>query len=207
VSNGRLYRVYADPDKRKYKSVTRPEHEHGKQELDGITWVMAQDHLTYDAGVRNVVFRDIFLEKPRIGFSVHVDNDHFSRSYYPGAKMPQQSQISFENIRVLHDQKTILINIGTPIDSLMIANSSLRDNRILFHGLKVIDDYGPTKVGMSGCVFRHPDALDLMENMIPNKHISLKTTGSIELSEKFSARVVPGQGTITVDSDLTGLRK
>jgi hypothetical protein len=207
VSQGRLYRVFAAPDKRKYKSVTRPTHERGRQELDGITWVMVQDYPTYDAGVRNVTFRDIFLERPRTGFSVHVDNDHFSRSVYPGAKLPQQAQLSFDNIRVLHNEETILINVRTPVDVLAVANSSLRHNRIVFHGLPIVPDYLPTKINLTGCSFNHPGALDLVENLVPGKQITLKTTGSVELSEKFSARVIPGKGTITVDSDLTGLKK
>jgi hypothetical protein len=70
--------------------------------LDGITWGVVQDDVTYTAGVRNVVFRDIFLRKPRVGFSVHFDNDAYSRSYYPGAPIPAQEQLHFDNIRVLH---------------------------------------------------------------------------------------------------------
>ena len=168
---------------------------------------MVQDYPTYDAGVRNVTFRDIFLERPRTGFSVHVDNDHFSRSVYPGAKLPQQAQLSFDNIRVLHNEETILINVRTPVDVLAVANSSLRHNRIVFHGLPIVPDYLPTKINLTGCSFNHPGALDLVENLVPGKQITLKTTGSVELSEKFSARVIPGKGTITVDSDLTGLKK
>ncbi len=53
--------------------------------MDGINWGVVQNDVTYTAGVRNVIFRDIFLEKPRIGFSIHFDNDKYSRSYYPGA--------------------------------------------------------------------------------------------------------------------------
>jgi hypothetical protein len=47
----------------------------------------------------------------------------------------------------------------------------------------------------------------LVVNKVPRKVISLKTAGSIELSDDFSAVVVPGEGSIAVDSDLTGLRK
>lgn len=73
--------------------------------LDGICWVVTQDETVYTAGVRNVSFRNIFLEKARIGFSVHFDNDRYSRSYYPGAAVPKQENLIFDNIRVLHKEK------------------------------------------------------------------------------------------------------
>ena len=96
ISNGRIYRVQAQADGMVYKSVTQPAHKSGSRVLDGINWGVVQSDITYTAGVRNVVFRDIYLEKPRIGFSVHFDNDDYSRSYYPGAIIPKQEQLSFE---------------------------------------------------------------------------------------------------------------
>jgi hypothetical protein len=207
VSNGRLYRVFAKPDETKYKSVTQPSHASGAQELDGITWVVVQNDVTYTAGVRNVVFRDIFLGKPRIGFSVHFDNDKFSRSYYPGAKIPKQEQLTFDNIRVLHDQRTEFLSIGTPVDVLTISNSSFRNNRINFRGNKAMPDYLRTKINLYGCVFNHPGAMELITNSVPNKEIVLKTSSNLELHDDFSATITPGSGKITVDSDLTGLRK
>lgn len=207
VSQGRLYRVFAKPDETKYKSVTPPTHESGSQELDGITWVVVQNDVTYTAGVRNVVFRDIFLAKPRIGFSVHFDNDKFSRSYYPGAKIPQQEQLTFDNIRVLHDQRTEFLSIGTPVDVLTISNSSIRNNRINFRGNKAMPDYLRTKINLYGCVFNQPGPMELVTNTVPNKEIFLKTSANTELHDDFTATVSAGPGKITVDSDLTGLRK
>jgi hypothetical protein len=207
VSNGRLYRVFAKPDETKYKSTTQPMHETGSQELDGITWVVVQNDVTYTAGVRNVVFRDIFLHKPRIGFSVHFDNDKFSRSYYPGAKVPQQEQLTFDNIRVLHDQRTEFLSIGTPVDVLTITNSSFKNNRINFHGNKAMPDYGKTKINLYGCVFTQAGAMDLLTNSVPNKEIFLKTSSNLERHDDFSARIVAGSGKVSVDSDLTGLKR
>jgi hypothetical protein len=207
VANGRLYRVFGNPDGKRYPSTTQPSHESGSQVLDGITWVVVQNDVTYTAGVRNVVFRDIFLGKPRIGFSVHFDNDKFSRSYYPGAKVPKQEQLTFDNIRVLHDQKTEFLSIGTPVDVLTIANSSFRNNRINFHGNKAMPDYGRTKINLYGCVFNHPGAMDLLVNSVPKKEIVLKTSSNLEFHDDFSAKVTAGPGKITVDSDLTGLKR
>lgn len=207
VSNGRLYRVFGNADGKQYPSTTRPAHERGAQVLDGITWVVVQDDVTYTAGVRNVVFRDIFLEKPRIGFSVHFDNDRFSRSYYPGAKVPRQEQLTFDHIRVLHDEKTDFLSVGTPVDVLTISNSSLRNSRIDFRGNKAMADYLPTKINLYGCVFNQAGAMELLTNSVPNKRIVLQTSSNVALQDDFKALVNAGPGTVIVESDLPGLKK
>ena len=206
VSEGRLYRVQMQPDGKVFKSVTRPTHTSGKMVLDGINWGMAQSDVTYTAGVRNVVFRDIFLHKPRIGFSIYFDNNNYSRSYYPGAQIPMQERISFENIQVLQE-KTTFLNIGTPVDVVTIVNSSFKENRIQFVSNKAMQDYGKTTINMIGCNFGHPGKMDLVVNQVPKKAIVLKTASSVELSDRFSAAVVAGEGKISLESDLTGLRK
>jgi hypothetical protein len=207
VSEGRLYRVQAKPDGTLYKSVTRPTHTSGSVTLDGIAWGMVQNDVTYTAGVRNVVFRDIFLEKPRVAFSIHFDNDRYSRSYYPGARIPVQENLSFDNVRVLYDAPADFLHVKTPVDVVSIANSSLRNSRISFGSNKAMDDYRKTHINMTGCTFGFAGKLPLVVNAVPNKVIVLRTSASVELSDNFSAAVVPGGGTITVDSDLTGLRK
>lgn len=207
VSNGRLYRVQAKPDGTKFTSETRPVHESGSQILDGIPWGVVQTDVTYTAGVRNVVFRDIFLEKPRIGFSVHFDNDKYSRSYYPGSEIPKQEHLLFDNVRIIHDQPVVLIDVGTPVDVLTITNSVFRNSRINFHGNKAMPDYLKTIINITGCVFKFDGPLEIVTNSVENKEIVLQTDSNIELCDNFSARVVPGNGKISYDSDLTGLKK
>jgi hypothetical protein len=207
VANGRVYRVKANADGKIYKSLTQPSHAAGVQMLDSINWVMVQNDVTYTAGVRNVVFRNIFLEKPRTSFSVHFDNDKYSRSYYPGAEIPKQEQLTFDNIRVLHDQPTELFSIGTPMDVVTISNSSIRNNKITFRGNKAMTDYLKTRINIYGCVFNQKGSMTLINNSVNGKEVYLKTSSNIELNDDFSALIVPGNGKITVDSDLTGLKK
>jgi hypothetical protein len=206
VSNGRIYRVQADPDGTVYTSLTRPTHASGSVTLDGITWGAGQSDVMYTAGVRNVVFRDIFLEKPRVGFSVHFANDRFDRSYYPGAQIPKQEQLNFDNIRIKHEQQIPFVEVVTPVDVLTVANSSLRNNCIEFRSNSAMPDYLKTRVNMIGCVFSHKGVMDVVTNSVDNKEVVLKTSASVELHDDFSAQVVPGNGTITVESDLTGLK-
>ncbi len=206
VSNGRIYRVNADPDGKRYKSTTRPTHTQGTKELDGIKWVMTQEDVEYAAGVRNVTFRDIYLEKPRTGFSIHFDNGKWSRSYYPGAEIPMQEQLTFDNIRVLHDQTISLISVNTPVDVFTISNSIIKNNNISFHGNKAMSDYLKTQINIYGCTFKKDGQLQLVTNSVEGKKIILKSFSNIEVNDSFSATVIPGGGKIVVESDLTGLK-
>ena len=179
VSAGRLYRVKAAPDSTIYTSKTAPTHEKGTVVLDDIPWAMVQDDVTYTAGVRNVIFRNIFLRKPRTAFSVHFDNDRFSRSYYPGAAVPQQEQLTFDNIRVLHDEPKDFLSVNTPMDVVTISNSSFRNTPLHFHGNKALADYLPTTLNVYGCVFNGPSPEELLINELDNKKITLLTSANV----------------------------
>jgi hypothetical protein len=177
ISNGRLYRVFAKPDGTKYISKTRPSHESGHMILDGIDWHMVQDDLVYEAGVRNVTFRDIFLYKPRTAFSIHFDHDVWSRSFYPGAKNPLQEQIVFDNVRVLHNGGNDFLSVVTPIDSLTLTNCSLRNNKIRFANPVNLENIGDTKLTFTGCSTSVGDISALVQNNVPGKRINLTVDG------------------------------
>jgi len=205
VSEGRLYRVQAQPDGKVFKSLTRPTHPSGSQTLDGINWGMVQTDVTYTAGVRNVIFRDIFLEKPRTAFSIHFDTGRYSRSYYPGAEIPHQENITFENVRVLHGGKSPVLSVATPVDAVTFINCSLKNNPIDFVSNKAMSDYGRTTINMIGCVFNYPGQMNLLVNQVAGKVIDFRTSSSVETSDNFSAAIVTSGGKIKVNSDLTGL--
>ena len=206
VSNGRIYRVQMKPDGKIYKSLTQPAFESGSMVLDSINWGVVQTDVTYTCGVRNVTFRDIYLEKPRIGFSIHFDNDKYSRSYYPGAQVPKQEQLVFDNIRVLHDKPIDFLSVNTPMDVVTITNSSFRSGGINFHGNKAMNDYQKTKINITNSVFNQGGEMILLKNSVDGKEIILKTASNIELKDDFSAKIVNGNGKITVESDLNGLK-
>ncbi len=174
ISNGRLYRVQAEPDGTSYKSATRPTHKTGQKELDGINWGMVQEDILYTAGVRNVVFRDIFQEKPRTSFSVRLVTGRFNRSYYPGAQAPLQRQLRFDNVRVLHDSPAPILECSSPVDVLSFTNSSIADNRIIFNRNSELVDYGETSVNITGCVFNVLPPEEIIDNSIEEKVIHVQ---------------------------------
>ncbi len=201
VSNGRLYRVRADADGRFFTSTTQPTHEQGAQELDGITWYMVQEDVTYTAGVRNVVFRDITLKNPRIGFSVHYDSGKFSRSYYPNAPLPLQQGIVLDRIHVAHDKPGSLLNVNTPIDSITIVNSHIGKQLAVFRKTQDMVHEEPMTVFLNGCTFAKPGVTQMLFSD-DQRDIHLKTANSVMLHPDATLQIEKGPANLTVDSDL-----
>lgn len=125
VSQGRIYRLMNQNDT--LVSTQQPVHANGECTYnDGCVWYMQQDKdVCYDAGVRNLHFDNIYLQRPRdIAFSFHFDNDSYSRSFYPGAKTVAQTGFTFDHI---YQQAPIrqLMAVTIPVDTIRIMNSVL----------------------------------------------------------------------------------
>lgn len=138
VCGGRIYRSNGPMIKKNYVSTCRPEHTEGTLTYpDGITWSMTQDrNICHCCGVRNVVFRDIHLAKKRkVALCLHFDHDQYSRSYYPYAEIPVQSNIVFERVFV-ENEIPALIQSRTPVDSIILRDSRIGSSEIrLLHAL------------------------------------------------------------------------
>lgn len=217
VSNGRIYRVKMPPLDTLYTSVTCPDFERGTEVLDGITWVMTQEEVSYTAGVRNVVFRDIQLEKPRVPFSIEFNMGRYNRSYYPSAEIPVQENIVLDNVKVMHGNKDIpLLQVSSPVNMVSITNSRLTGKVLRFYGNEIIEEYlkgydipvrTKTNVNIYGCIFDHQGEMVLLHNTAEGKEIEIKTSSNMELKEDFSAKIINAGGKINVQSDLSGLKK
>ncbi|MCY1719649.1 hypothetical protein OU798_04810 [Prolixibacteraceae bacterium Z1-6] len=214
VSNGKVYRVKMPADGTLYESVTKPDFESGTKVLDGITWVMTQEEEVYTAGVRNVIFRNIQLEKPRIAFSIQFDMGRYNRSYYKGAEVPVQENIILDNVKVVHDEDVPLVMITTPLNMLTIKNCRLKNNGIVVYGSEVFPDYlkdhkiptsSETNINIHGCIFESDGEMVLLKNSFDGKMINLKTSSNMEIGKHFTAKVTEGKGEVKIQSDLTGL--
>jgi hypothetical protein len=205
ISHGRLYRVQARPDGEVYASTVPPAHAARALEQDGINWGLVQQEAIHTAGVRNVVFRDIFLHNERTSFSVHFDNDRYSRSYYPGAVSPVQQGISLESVRVLHDAPTALLRIDTPLDCISLSRCRLGRGGLLFRDGSELRELGHTAVSMVGCTFASDGEMQLLTNEIAGKSVSLHTAASAVTHKSFIAKTIAGEGQVIADSDLPGL--
>ena len=163
VSGGRIYRSNGPKIKKNYTSACRPDHKEGTLTYpDGITWTLSQDrNICHSCGVRNVVFRDIRLQKKRhLALCLHFDHDQFSRSYYPYAEIPVQSNIVFERIS-LENEIPALIQSRTPVDSIILRDSRIGNSKILM--LNAIDapgmQYDTTVIRLQNVTCDHPDSV------------------------------------------------
>ena len=163
VSEGRIYRSNGPKVKVNYTSMFRPNHEEGTVTYpDGITWTMSQNrNICHSCGVRNVVFRDIRLKKKRhVALCLHFDHDQYSRSYYPYAEIPVQSNIVFERVYV-ENEIPVLIQSRTPVDSIILRNSRIGNSEIRL--LQAIDapgmQYDTTLVRLERIECDNPDSI------------------------------------------------
>ncbi len=163
VSEGRIYRSNGPKVKVNYVSTVRPSHLSGTEVYpDGITWTMSQDRgVCHSCGVRNVVFRDIHLAKKRpVALCLHFDHDQYSRSYYPYAEIPVQSNIVFERVFV-ENEIPCLIQSRTPVDSIILRDSRVGSSQVRL--LNAIDapgmQYDTTLVRVERVVSDDPSRL------------------------------------------------
>ncbi|MEM6333994.1 MAG: hypothetical protein AAF823_11720 [Planctomycetota bacterium] len=120
VTGGRVYRVEGEPGEAERPSVTRPTHEAGVAELDGIRWSVMQPAAGYSAVVRRVVFRDIRLRAPRAGIALHCDSGRFCRGYYPKGELPVQADLTIESTSVASDHGHPMLSLSTPVNRLRL---------------------------------------------------------------------------------------
>ncbi|MBQ8640940.1 MAG: hypothetical protein IJ480_01880 [Clostridia bacterium] len=180
VHNGRVYRVQMQVDGKKYTSVTPPEFEHGFQVLDGINWYMCQDDgAIYSCGCRNIHFKDIFLQKKRsVAIAINFEDNDYAHSIYPGAELPVQEDIVLESVFFEADLEHLL-RANTPVNSVKVINSVIRDCDILLNTLdETDDDYGHTDVLLLGNTYRS-DTDRAIIACDGNRTASVKIAGSV----------------------------
>lgn len=187
VSNGRVYRAFQRPDGIKYKSMTPPSHKEGMETLEGIHWVMVQEEVTYQCGCRNIHFKDIHLQKEREkALSIHFDHDRYSRSVYPGAQMPIQQNLVFENL-IIQNKVECLVRSITPVDTIKVINSVIGDSNILLESLPEEDvAYPKTQVLLMGNTFS-AEGENVLVRCEEGCCCQLKVLGSLVQSEDYHA--------------------
>lgn len=187
VCGGRMYRAKMPPDDKEYISVTPPTHKRGTAVVDGITWVMTQDkNVALNCGCRNIVFRNISLEKNRpTAFCFHFDDDKYSHSYYPYSDAPVQTGIVLDNVRMNADVP-FLIRATTPVDNVKVINSELKNTKLRFadRGVPGIV-YPPVDLEISGCDVSGDVSISAVEGRkvaltCRNNDGKIETVGNVE---------------------------
>lgn len=200
IHGGRMYRAFNSADGTTYTSNTAPTHTSGTVTHDGINWAMIQENdVTYSAGVRNVTFRNIYLQKDRpIAFSIHFDKDNFSRSYYPNAVSPIQEDLVFDNI-VMQGNVPELIRCKTPINTIKVVNSTLRNNKIYLDNINTAGiAYGKTNILLLGTTFKGTGSQDLVQ-ADTGYDVDVKIAGSIKEHNTYDPQFVNVSNIISSD--------
>ena len=163
--NGNVYRCIARQDLMEYRSECEPCHDRGDRAYpDGLVWRYIQHDAACDCGCENVVFRDIILKKTRpVAFSLHYDDDAYSRSCYPGAIAAPQRNILFDRLVCDGASFKILAHAKTPVDTLRVVNSTLRAETVVNLSDSVFAEAGEnrlTRVGLANNVILLPEGAE-----------------------------------------------
>ena len=174
ASNNKMYRSTNVVGSTIYTSITEPTHASGTVTIDGIDWLMIQDDdITYTAGVKNVTFRNIFLEKDRpTAFSFQFSDSDFSRSYYPNAANPIQGGIVFQNV-LPSGTLTNIITSKTPVSDFKYINGCINDENMFFEDM-----------GIAGLVYPETDIL-ISNNTFNGTGTPLMISSQINLNLKI----------------------
>lgn len=160
VYDGVLYRVVMRPDGEKYISKTPPTHKSGFAEIDGVIWHVIHYTEPYTAGVRNITFRNICLQKTReSAFGFVLDKSEYLRSCYPGAEMPLQHGFVMENIQVQGNVKYLFF-VNAPLADVTVRNSDF--GSAVIHGYTVETEgleYPDVVVNMENCSWQQEDLI------------------------------------------------
>ena len=191
VNNGRLYRVIGDVDGREYISTIPPEHETGYETIEGIKWYKLQDGAIYNAGCRNIHFKNIFFKRDRYDFfRFQFDMNKWSRSYYPGSIAPVQRNFIFENIHVESKCLNFIYTL-TPIENIKVINSDWFGN-FLASGRNGGELEHPINLSLDKVRFISPDItfhakenrsilLDISNSTTNNGNTKLAVDGEVQV--------------------------
>ncbi|MBO7169753.1 MAG: hypothetical protein J6W28_01080 [Clostridia bacterium] len=132
---GRVYRVDMRPDGKLRTSRTPPTHERmGEVRVyDDIHWVLVRDEAVYDCGCRNILFRDIHLQKKRDrAMQIALNDDTWARSYVAGCCPVPQGNLTFERVYVEGEINSVLY-INYPSENITFRDTDLGSSKITFH--------------------------------------------------------------------------
>ena len=153
VYQNKVYRVVMNPtDGKLYKSETPPSHDKGIQEYDGINWNYTQDGALYDCGCRNILLKNIHLQKVRsIAVAIDLNYDTYARSFTQGSTPIPQGNITFDNVQLEADIKTFF-RANYPTENITVKNCDLKDAKILFQGFSLEGlSYPPVQLTIENC--------------------------------------------------------
>lgn len=131
--NGRVYRAVLRPDGNFRISDIPPTHTEPwvAKEYGGIKWVRVRDEAVYDCGCRNIVLRNIHLQKKRdVAVAISRNNDVWARSYMTGCTPIPQENITLENIYIENEVKTLLYS-NHPCDNITVADTNMKGSNIV----------------------------------------------------------------------------
>lgn len=131
-TNGKVYRVTMTVSTQTYVSTVAPSVASGSETTaDGITWRYVQDETIYNCGVKNITFRNIYVNQNKSTFTMlQKDSDGYSRCYYPGSTPPISRNIILDNV-FMDNKMSYLFLAKMPFTDVKIQNCQIWADNIV----------------------------------------------------------------------------
>ena len=98
---------------------------------------MVREGAVYDCGCRNIVFRDIHLQKKRDrAMQIALNYDTWARSYYEGCTPVPQGGLVFERVFVEESINSVLY-VNYPSENITFKDTDLASAKITFCAEKI----------------------------------------------------------------------
>lgn len=195
VYDGHLYSVCLPlpPEKREKDliSTVPPTHKYGVETFGGIPWRYVREHRgTYEATVRRITCRNIYLHKPRVGFGFTVEGGLWSESVPAGVKLPVIEDLVFDRILVECDP-IYVFGGGHPVRNVRVSNSTLRGNILatsVYQNHKA-EEYPPLDITFTGVHIPRSEGVFLLQNVAERPvDIQVIACSGDGFPEKFSKK-------------------
>ena len=136
---GRVYRAVLEPNGVFRVSDVPPTHTNfwEAKEYGGIKWVCVRNEAVYDCGCRNIVLRNIHLQKKRgVAVAISLNNDVWARSYVKNCVPVPQENITLENVSIENEIDALLLS-NYPCNNINVIDTDLKNSTLCFKAEKL----------------------------------------------------------------------
>ena len=117
--------------------------------------LISRDTEEYDCGCRNIIIRNIRLEKKRsTAIAISLNYDTYARSYYPGCVCVPHDGITMENI-VVENEVDNLFSSDYPTGNITLKNIDFRKSKLRFSCISAAENivYPEVQIKTENVVF------------------------------------------------------
>lgn len=205
VSNGRIYVTCGTRGDTKITSTQQPNHLTDIMTYsDGLTWrCMDNTKPIYNAGVRDLIIKDVKISSGNRSLTFNIDHDTFSNGLYEGCSSPSFDNITVQNLTQDDFTSTYVFYSLVPFKNLKFINCQFKNG---FRGITLDKIEGDTSEEASSMLTMglsmYMNNNMFIKNDVGNRALNLKMVGTMIEHNTAGTPIVYNANKIDVISDI-----